>query len=100
MSELLNHQIVVLEIQANNSLSRVKVSIKLYRNLHERKWLTLKYMYDLFYVFVGQEVAVGSICDNIEVESKTGDLWLGCHPNGLRLFQQNENDLPGSEVCM
>ncbi|XP_062847071.1 serum paraoxonase/arylesterase 2-like [Trichomycterus rosablanca] len=68
VSDLMHHQIVVLEIQTNNSLSRVK------------------------------EVAVGSLCDNIEVESKTGDLWMGCHPNGIKFFLQNVNDPPGSEV--
>lgn len=53
-----------------------------------------------FIFFVVQEVAVGSLCDNIEVEPKTGDLWMGCHPNGAKFFQNDPNDPPGSEVCM
>ncbi|XP_053351354.1 serum paraoxonase/arylesterase 2-like [Clarias gariepinus] len=68
VSDLMNHQIVVLIIQKDNVLSRVK------------------------------EVAVGSLCDNIEVESKTGDLWMGCHPNGVKFFLRDPNDPPGSEV--
>ncbi|XP_057690428.1 serum paraoxonase/arylesterase 2-like [Corythoichthys intestinalis] len=43
-------------------------------------------------------VAVGSLCDNIEVNPQTGDLWLGCHPNGWKLLKYDLNDPPGSEV--
>ncbi|XP_060776406.1 serum paraoxonase/arylesterase 2-like isoform X2 [Neoarius graeffei] len=68
VSDLMNHRIVVLNIQKNNTVSRLK------------------------------EVAVGSLCDNIEVERKTGDLWLGCHPNGGKFFQSDPNDPPGSEL--
>lgn len=46
-----------------------------------------------------QTVAVGSLCDNIEVDPETGDLWLGCHPNGLKVFMFDPKDPPGSEVC-
>ncbi|XP_029308417.1 serum paraoxonase/arylesterase 2-like [Cottoperca gobio] len=45
-----------------------------------------------------KSVAVGSLCDNIEVDYTTGDLWLGCHPNGLKLSKYNLEDPPGSEV--
>ncbi|TSL40944.1 Serum paraoxonase/arylesterase 2 [Bagarius yarrelli] len=68
VSDLMNHRIVVLNIQKDNTLSRVK------------------------------EVDVGSLCDNIEVERKTGDLWMGCHPNGGKVFLNDLNDPPGSEV--
>lgn len=47
-----------------------------------------------------QSVAVGSLCDNIEVEPESGDLWLGCHPNGWKLFMFDPEDPPGSEVCL
>ncbi|XP_008321724.1 serum paraoxonase/arylesterase 2-like [Cynoglossus semilaevis] len=43
-------------------------------------------------------VAVGSMCDNVEVDPETGDLWLGCHPNGWKLFMCDTKDPPGSEV--
>lgn len=46
-----------------------------------------------------QTVAVGSLCDNIEVDPETGDLWLGCHPNGLKVLMFDPKDPPGSEVC-
>ncbi|KTF88429.1 hypothetical protein cypCar_00001290, partial [Cyprinus carpio] len=45
-----------------------------------------------------QEVDVGSLCDNIEVDRESGDLWLGCHPNGLKCVFHDPNDPPGSEV--
>ncbi|XP_062322675.1 serum paraoxonase/arylesterase 2-like isoform X1 [Osmerus eperlanus] len=51
---------------------------------------------DLVYV---KSVAVGSLCDNIEVDYDTGDLWLGCHPNGAKLKNTVDlDDPPGSEV--
>ncbi len=42
---------------------------------------------------------MGSLCDNIEVDRESGDLWLGCHPNGLKCVFHDPNDPPGSEVC-
>ncbi|XP_033836423.1 serum paraoxonase/arylesterase 2-like [Periophthalmus magnuspinnatus] len=48
-------------------------------------------------VFV-KSVNVGSLCDNLEVDPKTGDVWAGCHPNAWKLFLYDVNDPPGSEV--
>nr|XP_015804479.2 serum paraoxonase/arylesterase 2 [Nothobranchius furzeri] len=45
-----------------------------------------------------KSVAVGSLCDNIEVEPETGDLWMGCHPNARKIFLFDPKDPPGSEV--
>ncbi|XP_039885452.1 serum paraoxonase/arylesterase 2-like isoform X2 [Simochromis diagramma] len=45
-----------------------------------------------------KSVAVGSLCDNIEVDHKTGDVWLGCHPNAMKLSSYDPEDPPGSEV--
>uniref|UniRef100_A0A665VJW1 Paraoxonase n=1 Tax=Echeneis naucrates TaxID=173247 RepID=A0A665VJW1_ECHNA len=45
-----------------------------------------------------KSVAVGSLCDNIEVDQKSGDVWLGCHPNSMKLSQFNPEDPPGSEI--
>lgn len=47
-----------------------------------------------------QSVAVGSLCDNVEVDPETGDLWLGCHPNAWKAFMYDHKDPPGSEVCV
>ncbi|KAJ3598156.1 hypothetical protein NHX12_001669 [Muraenolepis orangiensis] len=66
--DILDHSVRVLERKEDNSL------------------ITLK------------SVAVGSLCDNIEVDQTTGDLWLGCHPNGWKLFLSDPQDPPGSEV--
>uniref|UniRef100_A0A3B4Z4R6 Paraoxonase n=1 Tax=Stegastes partitus TaxID=144197 RepID=A0A3B4Z4R6_9TELE len=45
-----------------------------------------------------KSVAVGSLCDNIEVDHRTGDLWMGCHPNPMKLFSSDPKDPPGSEI--
>ncbi|KAF7665751.1 hypothetical protein LDENG_00132580 [Lucifuga dentata] len=45
-----------------------------------------------------KSVAVGSLCDNIEVDPETGDLWLGCHPNGWKLLVFDPEDPAGSEI--
>lgn len=46
-----------------------------------------------------QSLDLGSLCDNVEVDPETGDLWFGCHPNGLKLLMFDKKDPAGSEVC-
>lgn len=48
--------------------------------------------------FKKQSVAVGSLCDNIEVDHRTGDVWLGCYPNAMKVVAYDVEDPPGSEV--
>lgn len=43
-------------------------------------------------------MSVGSLCDNVEVDPETGDLWMGCHPNAMKLFISDPDDPAGSEV--
>ncbi|KAL2084455.1 hypothetical protein ACEWY4_019973 [Coilia grayii] len=45
-----------------------------------------------------KSVDVGTLPDNIEVDPQTGDLWVGCHPNGWKIFFSTPEDPPGSEV--
>ncbi|XP_026148714.1 serum paraoxonase/arylesterase 2-like [Mastacembelus armatus] len=45
-----------------------------------------------------KSVDVDSLCDNVEVDPETGDLWLGCHPNGWKVLMFDPKDPPGSEV--
>ncbi|XP_061919131.1 serum paraoxonase/arylesterase 2-like [Entelurus aequoreus] len=45
-----------------------------------------------------KSVAVGSLCDNIEVDPHTGDLWMGCHPNAWKFLKCDPEDPAGSEV--
>lgn len=47
-----------------------------------------------------QSVGVGCLCDNIEIDHRTGDVWLGCHPNGLKFLKYDPEDPPGSEVSV
>nr|XP_057940712.1 serum paraoxonase/arylesterase 2-like [Doryrhamphus excisus] len=68
VADVLDHNVHVLERMEDNALVSVK------------------------------PVALGSLCDNIEVDPQTGDLWLGCHPNGWKLLNFDPNDPPGSEV--
>ncbi|XP_054638071.1 serum paraoxonase/arylesterase 2-like [Dunckerocampus dactyliophorus] len=68
VADVLDHNVHVLERTEDNALVSVK------------------------------SVAVSSLCDNIEVDPKTGDLWLGCHPNGWKFLNYDPKDPPGSEV--
>ncbi|KAJ8004746.1 hypothetical protein DPEC_G00139490 [Dallia pectoralis] len=68
VSDILDHEIAVFEIKKHQELVFIK------------------------------SVAVGSLCDNIEVDQVTGDLWLGCHPNGAKLTQNDPKNPGGSEV--
>ncbi|XP_037130434.1 serum paraoxonase/arylesterase 2-like [Syngnathus acus] len=66
--DVLDHKVHVLERKEDNGLAFVKA------------------------------IDVGSLCDNIEVDPITGDLWLGCHPNGWKALNVDPNDPAGSEV--
>ncbi|XP_039593533.1 serum paraoxonase/arylesterase 2-like [Polypterus senegalus] len=68
VADLLDSIVHVLEIQDNKTLTRVKV------------------------------INVGSLPDNIHVDHETGDLWIGCHPNGWKFSFYNKDDPPGSEI--
>ncbi|KFO23898.1 serum paraoxonase/arylesterase 1 [Fukomys damarensis] len=39
-----------------------------------------------------------TLVDNISVDPVTGDLWVGCHPNGMRIFVYDSENPPASEV--
>nr|AXE43017.1 long-acting recombinant human paraoxonase 1 [synthetic construct] len=39
-----------------------------------------------------------TLVDNISVDPETGDLWVGCHPNGMKLFFYDSENPPASEV--
>ncbi|XP_007506039.2 serum paraoxonase/lactonase 3 isoform X1 [Monodelphis domestica] len=41
---------------------------------------------------------VGTLVDNLSVDPATGDVWAGCHPNGMKLLAYDPADPPGSEV--
>uniref|UniRef100_A0AAZ3P619 Paraoxonase n=1 Tax=Oncorhynchus tshawytscha TaxID=74940 RepID=A0AAZ3P619_ONCTS len=115
VSAILDHEIAVFEIKKNKDLVHVKVKLFHYIK-YERKLL---YGHNIIFCIVSrdgptaviqsaitflmmsvsnQSVAVGSLCDNIEVDHVTGDIWLGCHPNGAKVAVYDPEDLPGSEV--
>ncbi|XP_048367415.1 serum paraoxonase/arylesterase 2-like [Sphaerodactylus townsendi] len=39
-----------------------------------------------------------TLVDNISVDPYTGDIWVGCHINGFKVFFYDPEDPPGSEV--
>lgn len=68
IAELLAHKIHVYEKHANWTLTPLKV------------------------------LSFDTLVDNISVDPVTGDLWVGCHPNGMRIFFYDSENPPGSEV--
>ncbi|XP_015709096.1 serum paraoxonase/arylesterase 2 isoform X2 [Coturnix japonica] len=39
-----------------------------------------------------------TLADNLSVDPDTGDIWTGCHPNGMKLLYDDPNNPPASEV--
>ncbi|XP_020855738.1 serum paraoxonase/arylesterase 2-like isoform X2 [Phascolarctos cinereus] len=68
VADSLAHEIHVMEKHANWSLTQVKV-------LH-----------------------LDTIVDNLSIDPSTGDLWVGCHPNGQKLLIYDPGNPPASQV--
>ncbi|XP_027811252.1 serum paraoxonase/arylesterase 1 [Marmota flaviventris] len=68
ISELLAHKIHVYEKHANWTLTLLK------------------------------SLDFDTLVDNISVDPVTGDLWVGCHPNGMKIFFYDPENPPASEV--
>ncbi|XP_006834337.1 PREDICTED: serum paraoxonase/arylesterase 1-like isoform X2 [Chrysochloris asiatica] len=68
ISELLAHKIHVYEKHANWTLTPLK------------------------------SLTFNTLVDNISVDPVTGDVWVGCHPNGMRIFFHDPENPPASEV--
>lgn len=39
-----------------------------------------------------------TLIDNLFLDHSTGDIWAGCHPNGMKVFFYDPENPPGSEV--
>lgn len=39
-----------------------------------------------------------TLVDNLSVDPHSGDIWIGCHPNGMKLFYDDPENVPASEV--
>nr|AAC42089.1 paraoxonase 2 [Mus musculus domesticus] len=68
VADILAHEIHVLEKQPNMNLTQLKV------------------------------LQLGTLVDNLSIDPSSGDIWVGCHPNGQRLFVYHPNHPPTSEV--
>ena len=49
-------------------------------------------------VLIWKSLDFNTLVDNISVDPVTGDLWVGCHPNGMRIFFYDPENPPASEV--
>uniref|UniRef100_A0A2D4HAG2 Paraoxonase n=2 Tax=Micrurus lemniscatus lemniscatus TaxID=129467 RepID=A0A2D4HAG2_MICLE len=70
VADILDHSIHVFQKMSNMNLSPVKVLI------------------------------LETALDNISVDRRNGDLWLGCHPNAAKLLSYDPKNPPGSEVLL
>ncbi|XP_043824549.1 serum paraoxonase/arylesterase 1-like isoform X2 [Dromiciops gliroides] len=43
-------------------------------------------------------LAFDTLVDNLSVDPTTGDVWVGCHPNGMKIFFYDPENPPPSEV--
>ena len=51
-------------------------------------------------VLIYKSLECDTLVDNISVDPVTGDLWVGCHPNGMKIFSYDPENPPGSEVSL
>ncbi|XP_014458672.1 serum paraoxonase/arylesterase 2 isoform X1 [Alligator mississippiensis] len=68
IADLLGHNIHVMEKHANWNLTQVKM------------------------------LQLDTLIDNLFLDHSTGDIWAGCHPNGMKVFFYDPENPPGSEV--
>ncbi|XP_032037096.1 serum paraoxonase/arylesterase 2 [Aythya fuligula] len=68
VADILDHKVHVMEKHANWNLTHVKT------------------------------LQLDTLLDNLSVDPDTGDIWTGCHPNGMKLFYSDPENLPASEV--
>ncbi|KAM9216305.1 LOW QUALITY PROTEIN: serum paraoxonase/arylesterase 1 [Dugong dugon] len=47
-----------------------------------------------------KSLTFNTLVDNISVDPVTGDVWVGCHPHGIRIFFYDERNPPASEVSL
>ncbi|KAF7484671.1 Hypothetical predicted protein [Marmota monax] len=68
VADILAHEIHVLEKHPNMNLTQIKV------------------------------LQLDTLVDNVSIDPSSGDIWIGCHPNGQKLFVYDPNNPPSSEV--
>jgi len=51
-----------------------------------------------FFLRDEQMLQLDTLPDNLSIDPHTGDVWVGCHPNGLKLLYNDPENLPASEV--
>uniref|UniRef100_A0A667FY91 Paraoxonase n=2 Tax=Lynx TaxID=13124 RepID=A0A667FY91_LYNCA len=68
VADILAHEIHVLEKHPNMNLTQLKV------------------------------LKLDTLVDNLSIDPSSGDIFVGCHPNGQKLFVYDPNNPPSSEV--
>ncbi|XP_068013149.1 serum paraoxonase/arylesterase 2 isoform X2 [Melanerpes formicivorus] len=68
VADVFDHNVHVMEKHANWSLTHVKT------------------------------LQLDTLVDNLYIDPQTGDIWTGCHPNGMKLFFDDPDNPPASEV--
>jgi arylesterase/paraoxonase len=68
VADTLAHEVRILEKQPNMNLTQLKV------------------------------LQLDTLVDNLSVDPSSGDIWVGCHPNGQKLFVYDPNNPPASEI--
>ncbi|KAM6134495.1 serum paraoxonase/arylesterase 2 isoform 1-T3 [Pterocles gutturalis] len=68
VADIFDHKVHVLEKHANWNLTHVKM------------------------------LQLDTLVDNLSIDTHTGDVWMGCHPNGMKLLYNDPENPPASEV--
>ncbi|XP_068790995.1 serum paraoxonase/arylesterase 2 [Struthio camelus] len=68
VADIFDHNVHVMEKHANWNLTHVKT------------------------------LQLDTLLDNLSIDPHTGDIWTGCHPNGMKLIYYSPENLPASEV--
>lgn len=51
-----------------------------------------------WHFFIWKVLKLDTLVDNLSIDPSSGDILVGCHPNGQKLFVYDPNNPPSSEV--
>lgn len=53
-----------------------------------------------WHFFIWKVLKLDTLVDNLSIDPSSGDILVGCHPNGQKLFVYDPNNPPSSEVLI